>query len=120
MMCIGRIVSGCTSISGESARLKSLRISDVRNLRQAADTLVDTADQHRAILIDQLGLKRYIFNALGQAAHCLADDSQLVWPEGKESIDGDGAKLGDYLFARTQAEQRLPQAVLVGGKKYYL
>jgi len=81
---------------------------------------MDTADQHRSALIQQLGLKRYIFNALGEAAHRPAHDAQLIFPEGTEPIDGDGAKLGEYLYGKAQKEQRLPQAIVVGGKKYYL
>ena len=97
-----------------------LGVRDVRNLRQAADTLVDTADQHRSALIRQLGLKRYIFNALGKAAHWQADGARLVWPEGTEPVDGRSGKLGEYLYTRAQKERRLPRAVVVGGKKYYL
>lgn len=97
-----------------------LGVRDVRNLRQAADTLADTADQHRSALIRQLGLRRYIFNALGKAAHLPANDARLVWPEGSESVDGSDARLGDYLYTRAQREHRLPQAVVADGKKYYL
>ena len=45
--------------------------------------------------------------------------TQLIWPEGTESVDDGGVKLGDYLFLQTPAEQRLPQAVLIDSKKYY-
>jgi hypothetical protein len=92
----------------------------VRWLRQTADYLSSNADQHRVALIEQLGLKRYIFNALGSAAHRSADGAQLVWPDGIEQIEESGAKLGEYLHERAREEQRLPQAVLVGGQKYYL
>jgi hypothetical protein len=92
----------------------------VRWLRQTADYLSSNADQHRAALIDQLGLKRYIFNALGKAAHQTADGAQLVWPDGTEQVEGNSAKLGDYLYARAQKEHQLPQAVVVNGQKYYL
>lgn len=92
----------------------------VRWLRQMADYLSHNAEQHRAALIEQLGLKRYIFNALGSAAHRTADGAQLVWPDGTEQVEGSGAKLGEYLYERAREEQRLPQAVLVGGRKYYL
>jgi hypothetical protein len=92
----------------------------VRNLRKAADTLLDTADQHRTAVIDQLGLKRYIFNALGKAAHSTADGVQLVWPNSSEQIKGNGTKLGDYLYARAQQGHDLPRAVVVNGKKYHL
>jgi hypothetical protein len=98
----------------------SLSVHDIREMRKAADTLANTANWHRAALIDRLGLKRYIFNALNEAAHRPANAAQLVWPEGVESIEDDGVKLGDHLFLRAQVEQRLPQAVLVDGKKYYL
>ena len=100
--------------------MNPLGVCKVRKLREAADTLDDTADQHRAALIDQLGLKRYIFNALGSAAHRIADGAQLVWPDGTEQIEGSGTKLGEYLHKRAREEQRLPHAVLVGGQKYYL
>lgn len=103
-----------------SSQPSSIGVRDVRKLRQVADDLLDIADQRRAMLIEQLGLKRYIFNTLGKAAHCPANNTQLVWPDGTEQVEGNGAKLGDYLFAQAQAEQRLPQAVLVDGKKYYL
>jgi len=89
-------------------------------LRQTADFLADNADQHRAVLIDQLGLKRYIFNALGKAAHRTTEDAQLVWPDGTEQIEGNGAKLGDYLYTRAQQGHDLPRAVVVDGKKYHL
>jgi hypothetical protein len=95
-------------------------VRDVRNLRQAADTLADTADQHRAALIDRLGLKRYIFNALGSAAHRTADGARLVWPDGTEQVEGNGAKLGDYLYTRAQLGHDLPRAVMVDDKKYHL
>ena len=98
----------------------TMKIKDIRQLRWVADLLADNADRCRETLIAQLGLKRYIFNALGKAAHHPASGAQLVWLDGTESIDGSSAKLGDYLFTRAQAEQPLPQAVLIDGKKYYL
>ncbi len=97
-----------------------MKIKDIRQLRWVADLLADNADRCRETLIAQLGPKRYIFNALGKAAHRPARDVQLVWPDGIESIDGTSAKLGDYLFTQMQAEQPLPQAVLIDDKKYYL
>jgi hypothetical protein len=99
---------------------KPLGVCDVRNLRKAADALTATADWHRAALIDRLGLKRYIFNALGQAAHRPAGNAQLVWPDGTEQVEANGARLGDYLYARAQREHDLPRAVVVDGKKYHL
>jgi hypothetical protein len=95
-------------------------VRGIRWLRQTADFLSSNADQRRAMLIEQLGLKRYIFNTLGKAAHCLASDTQLVWPDGTEMVDGNGAKLGDYLYARAKKERDLPRAVVVDGKKYHL
>lgn len=106
--------------SKRSSDSDAVRIKDIRQLRQTADFLADNADQHRAALIDQLGLKRYIFNALGKAAHRTADGAQLVWPAGTEQVEGNGAKLGAYLYARAQKEHHLPQAVVVNGQKYYL
>jgi len=111
---------GSTSAEQLAVPGQPLGVRDVRNLRRAADTLVDTADQHRSALIRQLGLKRYIFNALGKAAHRPAHDARLVWPEGTEPVDGRSVKLGEYLYTRAQKERRLPRAVVVGGKKYYL
>jgi hypothetical protein len=97
-----------------------VRIKNIRQLRQTADFLADNADQHRAVLIDRLGLKRYIFNALGSAAHRPANNAQLVWPDGTEQVEANGARLGDYLYARAQREHDLPRAVVVDGKKYHL
>jgi hypothetical protein len=103
-----------------TSRLDSVSIGGVRNLRQAADTLVDTADRQRAALIRQLGLKRYIFNALGQAAHEPAAGCRLEWPDRVETVNGARGRLGEYLYARAQEERQLPQAVVVDGEKYYL
>jgi hypothetical protein len=95
-------------------------VHNVRNLRQTADDLLDLADERRVVLIQQLGPKRYIFNAIGRAAHQIADGVQLVWPDGTEQVEGSGAKLGEYLYTKYQKEQRLPQAILIGGEKFYL
>jgi hypothetical protein len=103
-----------------SSQPSSIGVRDVRKLRQVADDLLDIADQRRAMLIEQLGLKRYIFNTLGKAAHRTADGAQLVWPDGTEQVENNGAKLGDYLCARARKEQRLPQAILIGDDKFYL
>jgi hypothetical protein len=43
-----------------------------------------------------------------------------MWPDGKERIEGNGAKLGDYLYSRAQQGHDLPRAVVVDGKKYHL
>ena len=106
--------------NGRRVGNKSLGVHDVRNLRRAADTLADTADQHRAALIDRLGLKRYIFNALGSVAHQPASGCEIVWPDGVEHVNGVRAKLGDYLYAKAHKTHDLPQAILVGDKKFYL
>lgn len=99
---------------------EGISVRNIRHLRQTADFLANNADQHRAMLIEQLGLKRYIFNALGRVAHQIADGSQLIWPEGVEQVEGNSAKLGDYLYHRAWREHTLPQAVVVDGQKYYL
>jgi hypothetical protein len=98
----------------------SLNVHDIREMRKAADTLASTANWHRAVLIDQLGLKRYIFNVLGQAAHHSSAGCLLLWPDAVERVDDTGANLGEYLYARAQKEQRLPQAILTDGEKFYL
>ena len=103
-----------------SSDADSVRIKDVRKLRQTADFLTRDADRHRAVLIDRLGMKRYIFNALGRAAHHPADEVELVWPEGRERVERGGIKVGHYLHRRARTERRLPQAILIDGKKYYL
>ena len=47
----------------------SVSVRDIRQLRQTADFLENTADLHRAALIEQLGLKRYILlDAVGGIA----------------------------------------------------
>jgi hypothetical protein len=93
-----------------------MRIKDIRWLREMADFLVNNANRHHATLIAQLGLKRYIFNALGKAAHQSADSTQLVWPDDTEQVEGSGAKLGEYLYTKYQKKQRLPQAILMGSE----
>ena len=101
--------------------VSSVGVRGIREMRQMADRISNDADRQRAVLIDQLGLKRYIFNALGEAAHLPADDVRLVWPKDVvELVEGDGAKLGEYLYLRARREQRLPRAVVVGKKKYHL
>ena len=98
----------------------SVSVRDIRQLRQTADFLENIADLHRAALIEQLGLKRYIYNALGKAAHQSANGAQLVWSKGTETVRGNSVKLGEHLYAIAQNEHLLPQAVVVDGKKYYL
>jgi hypothetical protein len=95
-------------------------VRGIRWLRQTADFLSSDADQRRAMLIQQLGLKRYIFNVLGQAAHHPSAGCLLLWPDAVERVDDTGANLGEYLYARAQKEQRLPQAILTDGEKFYL
>ena len=102
-------------------RKPKLRIRDIRQLRQTADFLASNADQHRAQLIEKLGLKRYVFNALGNAAHQPAAGSKLLWSDDVETVDGVDVSLGEFVFSRAQKEHDLPQAVLTqDGKKYYL
>jgi len=91
---------------------ETISVRDIRQMRQTADLLANSADLHRTALIEHLGLKRYIFNALGRAAHRSTAGVQLVWSTGAETIGQNSAKLGDYLYARAQAEQRLPQAAI--------
>lgn len=103
--------------------LKSISVRDVRQLRQAADLLADTANHHRATLVRQMGFKRYIFNALGTAAREPVTGCQFLWPDGTaESVtDENTCLLGEHLFARVQRGQDLPQAVITpDGRKYYL
>ena len=95
-------------------------VGGIRWLRQTADYLSSNADQRRAALIRQLGPKRYIFNSLGQAAHLPASGIRLVWSNDVELIDGAREKLGEYLYTKYQKRLGLPQAVLVGGDKFYL
>jgi hypothetical protein len=119
MMAKKRLVPLAQNAVGVSGQ-NPLDLPGVRELRRAADALASTADYHRAILIDRFGHKRYIFNTLGMAAHLAADGARLVWPDGMEQIECNGAKLGDYLYARVQEGQDLPEAVILDGKKYYL
>jgi hypothetical protein len=100
----------------------SLRVTirDIRRLRKTADFLTNNADQHRIALIQHLGLKRYIFNVLGQTAHHPSAGCLLLWPDAVERVNDTGANLGEYLYARAQKEQRLPQAILTDGEKFYL
>lgn len=96
-------------------------IRDIRRLRQTADFLVSNADQHRAMLVECMGLKRYVFNALGRIAHRSATGYRLLWPDRVETVDGEDVSLGEYLLAQAQEEHSLPQAVLTeGNEKYYL
>jgi hypothetical protein len=95
-------------------------IKDIRRLRKTADFLANNADQHRIVLIRHLGLKRYIFNTLGRIAHRPTTDCLLLWPEAIEQAEDTSISLGEYIYARAQNEQGLPQAVLVDGEKFYL
>jgi hypothetical protein len=101
--------------------LKSVSIRNIRQLRQTADFLADNADQLRIVLVEELGLKRYVFNALGSVAHQPAAGSRLVWSDSVEIVDGADVSLGEFVFVRSQEEHDLPQAILTGdGRKYYL
>ena len=101
---------------------KPVSVQSIRQLRQAADALSTNADQQRQRLIEQIGLKRYIFNSLGAVAREPATNCQLLWPEGPEQVnDGDGIPVGDYVFRKAEERRELPQAVITANRrKYYL
>jgi hypothetical protein len=95
-------------------------VRHVQDLSAAAATVTGLADHHREALTQRLGLKRYVYSALGKAAHHPAGGCQLEWPDRVERVSGIREKLGDYLHARAQREGRLPRAVVTREKRYYL
>jgi hypothetical protein len=85
---------------------ESLAVRDIRELRHVADILLTSADQSRSMLVEQLGLKRYIFNTLGSVAHNPATGCRLLWSDNAELVSNVEVPLGEYLFQKAQASPR--------------
>jgi hypothetical protein len=85
-----------------------------------AEYLMGDADQKRETLIERTGMRHYVFNILGKAAHRPASGWRLVWLDDVEVVEDVEAKLADHVLSRAQ-EKGLPRAVFGGnGEKHCL
>lgn len=98
-------------------------LHQIRELGQTALRLSDIACQQREVLLESIGVRRYLRQMLGREAHRPAENLSIVWQDSTEVVDGGAGEvtLVDYLASRYYEEGSLPCLVIYpDGKRLHI